>query len=292
MDLLDLPYNPMPAGGRVIALQAEDGVRLRAAFWPATVPEPRGTIAIFEGRAEQIEKYYETVGDLRARGFAVAALDWRGQGGSDRLLSAPRRGHIGRFADFQKDIRVFRDEVVLRHGPGPVYVLAHSMGGNVILTHAASGEAGWIERMVLTAPFLDFGRIPMSRGMVTWLAATLVGLGCGRSPIPPVGRGIAVVKTFDDNPLTHDPMRFSRSAQLLADHPHLAIDAPTVGWIHAAVRSMRLFADPRLPERLRTPMLMIGSGADRVVSTAAIEAMAARLKTAGYVHVPAPATRS
>ena len=33
-----------------------------------------------------IEKYFEVVGELRRRGFAVAVLDWRGQGGSSRLL--------------------------------------------------------------------------------------------------------------------------------------------------------------------------------------------------------------
>ena len=44
----------------------------------------KGTVCIFPGRTEFIEKYFEVVRDLRARGFAVAVLDWRGQGLSDR----------------------------------------------------------------------------------------------------------------------------------------------------------------------------------------------------------------
>ena len=48
-------------------------------------------MVLLQGRAEFIEKYGETVGDLRARGFAVYALDWRGQGHSGRVLRTRAR---------------------------------------------------------------------------------------------------------------------------------------------------------------------------------------------------------
>ena len=37
------------------------------------------------GRTEYVEKYFETIGDILERGFAVAILDWRGQGGSGKV---------------------------------------------------------------------------------------------------------------------------------------------------------------------------------------------------------------
>ena len=55
-------------------------------------------MCLFQGRAEFIEKYFETVRELRARGFAVATIDWRGQGGSERALADPRKGHVGDFS--------------------------------------------------------------------------------------------------------------------------------------------------------------------------------------------------
>ncbi len=72
------------------ACAPSDGAQLRAAFWrPEGVP--RGTVALVQGRAEFIEKYYEVVGELLERGFVVASFDWRGQGLSQRLPAiAPR----------------------------------------------------------------------------------------------------------------------------------------------------------------------------------------------------------
>ena len=66
-------------------LKTPDGVSLRFARF-APPAGRRGTVCIFPGRTEWIEKYFETVRDLRNRGFAVALLDWRGQGLSDRAL--------------------------------------------------------------------------------------------------------------------------------------------------------------------------------------------------------------
>ena len=54
----------------------------------------KGTLCVFPGRAEFIEKYFEVVRDARARGFAVAILDWRGQGLSERALANARKGHV------------------------------------------------------------------------------------------------------------------------------------------------------------------------------------------------------
>ena len=62
---------------------------------------PQGTVCILQGRAEFIEKYFETVGDLLLRGFAVATFDWRGQGLSARRLGNPRKGHVRRFDDYR-----------------------------------------------------------------------------------------------------------------------------------------------------------------------------------------------
>ena len=90
-------------GGLVTDLQMRvfdaDGVSLRYAYWPRPAARTRGTVCVFPGRTEKIEKYFETAEDLRGRGFAVAVLDWRGQGGSQRLLRNPMQVHGGQFSD-------------------------------------------------------------------------------------------------------------------------------------------------------------------------------------------------
>ena len=60
----------------------------------------RGVCVILDGQTEFLEKYGEVVQELAARGFAGAALDWRGQGGSERTLGDPLRAHVGDFSEY------------------------------------------------------------------------------------------------------------------------------------------------------------------------------------------------
>src|SRR5215510_1800334 len=112
MTLVSIPANPVPDGAVTGTLKTPDGVSLRAARW-APPPGRKGTVCLFQGRAEFIEKYFETVRELHARGFAVATMDWRGQGLSDRALSDRRKGHIKSFAQYDTDLSTFMKQVVL-----------------------------------------------------------------------------------------------------------------------------------------------------------------------------------
>ena len=104
---------------RLATLAARDGLPLRTAVWPVPAGSARGTVVVLQGRAEFIEKYGETAGDLRARGFAVHALDWRGQGGSGRMLDDTRKGHVVSYKDYLSDLDLFLEESVLPDAPGP-----------------------------------------------------------------------------------------------------------------------------------------------------------------------------
>ena len=52
------------------------------------------------GRIEFIEKYYEVISEFIDRGYAVAMMDWRGQGLSSRVSKNIRIGHIDNFKTF------------------------------------------------------------------------------------------------------------------------------------------------------------------------------------------------
>src|SRR5947207_7013079 len=132
MTLVSIPANPVPDGAVTGTLKTPDGVSLRFARWEPP-PGRKGTVCLFQGRSEFIEKYFETVRDLRSRGFAVATFDWRGQGGSQRMLSDPLKGHVRNFAEYESDVEVFMREVVLPDCPPPHYAVAHSMGASVML---------------------------------------------------------------------------------------------------------------------------------------------------------------
>jgi len=153
MTLVSIPSNPAPEDVVSGTIKTPDGAELRFARW-APPAGRKGTVCVFTGRSEMIEKYFETVRDLRDRGFAVAMIDWRGQGHSSRRLRDPRKGYVRDFSDFEVDVETFVQQVVLPDCPPPFFALAHSMGGAVMLRLAHAGKR-WFDRMVLSAPMID-----------------------------------------------------------------------------------------------------------------------------------------
>src|ERR1039457_1328599 len=99
MKLVSIPANPVPDDVVTGSIKTLDGVSLRFARWAPPVGR-KGTVVVLQGRAEYIEKYFETVRDLRARGFAVSTFDWRGQGLSDPGPFHPQKRHGGDFFVF------------------------------------------------------------------------------------------------------------------------------------------------------------------------------------------------
>jgi lysophospholipase len=113
MKLVSIPANPVPDHVVSGAIKTPDGVNLRFARWDPP-PGRRGTVVVLQGRAEYIEKYFETVRDLRARGFAVATFDWRGQGLSDRALPDRQKGYVRNFSQYATDLEAFMAQIARR----------------------------------------------------------------------------------------------------------------------------------------------------------------------------------
>jgi lysophospholipase len=273
--LVSIPDNPCPDGVVTGTIKTPDGIALRFARWPSLSPPVRGTVCVFTGRSESIEKYFETVRELRVRGFAVAAMDWRGQGHSSRQLADRRKGHVRDFSEFETDVEAFMQQVVLPNCPPPRYALAHSMGSAIMLRVAHAGQR-WFDRLVLVAPMIDF-----PRGRSAWpfrvLMRTLGLVGLDGRYVPGGNVDRARARGFAGNPLTSDPVRYARNVAILDKDPALGIGSPTVAWLDAAFSAMLEFRGAAYAAQIRQPVLMVAAGSDTVVSPAAIEAFAARL---------------
>ncbi len=287
MQLVSLARNPVPSGAVVDRLQAPDGTGLRFARWEATRGPRRGTVCVCPGRGEFIEKYFEVVAELRRRGFAVAIMDWRGQGGSDRPLENPRKGYVSSFAQYDRDLRYFMTEIVLPDCPPPYIGLAHSMGAAILLRNAIL-PGSWFSRMVLTAPMIAFAddKMPYPQSLVRSYIEAACLVGFSRAYIPGGADEMASHKRFDGNDLTSDRERWQRAAGVLEAAPDLALGSPTMGWLRAAFRAMAELQDPDYPTRVQVPMLVFAAGADRIIDTRAVEDFAVRLKLGALVRLP------
>ena len=276
MELCVTELNPAPPGAIVATIRTEDDVGLRVARWRCD-EACAGTVAIFPGRAEFIEKYLETAAELRQRRFDVVIVDWRGQGGSDRLTANPAKGHVGHFSAYQRDLDALQRDILEPFCRPPFFALGHSMAGAILLEQARAARPAF-ERIVLTAPMIDLYRLRPA-GLAHALVPILTALGFGRAFAPGYGGPTAyLTRPFPGNVLTSDPRRYARVASVTAAAPELAIGGPTIGWANAAFAQMRRLADAEFPRRILTPVLMIAAGVDRVVDTAAAEAFASRLK--------------
>ena len=263
------------------------GAALRAARFPADPSAPcRGVCVLLNGQTEFIEKYFEVIDELRARGFAVATMDWRGQGASDRHVDDSRKSFVGDFSEYDEDLDTLLNWIVrpmLKGGEKPV-ALAHSMGGHNLLRHLARRPADFAA-MVLNAPMIAISL----RGQREWLVRAVTGFEMWRRNAGGWVWGMQERDphriTFQTQMVTSDPQRFERTQALLREHPDLRMAGATWGWLAAAMRSMAWLRAPGRAEAIATPALIVGAGADRICLTPAAKAFAARMPHADYVEI-------
>ncbi|MBV9113274.1 MAG: alpha/beta hydrolase [Hyphomicrobiales bacterium] len=282
-DLVGTPENPVPAEARCFIIGTADGLSLRLAQWPASAMPIQGTVLLLQGRAEFIEKYFETANHFRARGFDVVSFDWRGQGGSERLTRNPKKGHVRRFSDYHRDLDAVFADMEARSSPKPWFVVAHSMGAAIFLARLGRGPTPAL-RAALTSPMIGISPAIAPRYAAV-IAIMLAGLGLGRSFVPGGGSSSISTGPFENNRLSTDRIRYERNAAILSVAPDLAIGSPTVDWAASAWRMMSGLSDPNFPRRITTPLLVIASGDERVVSTQATERFASRLKSGSAIVI-------
>ena len=265
-----------PAGGQLEDFRAFDGAPIRYARWPAPEAATAGTVLVLTGRREFIEKYFETVADLRDRGFAVWIMDWRGQGLSEPRLANRHKGHVDSFDAYLEDLRRVRQIMIRSDAPHPHLVLAHSMGAHIVLRHCHD-HAGDINRAVLLAPMMALYGGPVMRACLGWLPR-LAGATPLATAYAPGQRDYGPLdRRFAGNRLTSDAERFGDEAALIDACADVALGGVTWGWLKAAEESIRILDRPDYAATITTPSLILAGGQDRVVWTPAAERLAARM---------------
>lgn len=264
------------------------GARLRAArFAPDPSVPARGTCVLLNGQTEFIEKYFEVIDELRERGFGVATMDWRGQGGSARLLrDDSRKGFVSDFAEYDDDLETLMNWIVrplLKAGEKPV-ALAHSMGGHNLLRYL-TGHGAAFRACVLNAPMIGISFRGQREWVVKAVTAWQVRRGRGGGWVWGMEARDPHQVTFATQMVTSDPQRFERTQALLRENPDLRLAGATWSWLSAAIRSIRWLSAPGRAESIATSTLIVGAGDDRICITPAARAFAARMPQGRYIEI-------
>jgi acylglycerol lipase len=201
--------------------------------------DPRGVVLLCHGLGEHSGRYGTVVDALVPDGWAVHGLDHRGHG-----RSGGRRAHVRRYAAWLTDFDAFRRAVVALHPGAPVFLLGHSMGGQIALAYALDHQAD-LAGLVLSAPALANNAVPKAA------VGALRAIGKVAPTLRPVG--------IDASKISKNPRVYADyEADPLVHHGH-----PTLGLSTAIVGQFEV-----LPERardLRVPVLMQHGTEDAIV---------------------------
>ncbi|MEL7026463.1 MAG: alpha/beta hydrolase [Pseudomonadota bacterium] len=223
-----------PEGGQAYWLDASDGVRIRIGCWTSG---SSGTVLLFSGRTEYIEKYGRVAGDLANAGYSTVVVDWRGQGLADRVARDKHIGHVADFADYQLDVAAVMTAVEKLNMPRPFHLLGHSMGGAIGLRALTEGLD--VKSAVFSAPMWGI-KLPTAiqpfSGLIT-SAAKLLGLSLAYAP--GTGPRPYVLKCkFDANALTHDRDTYGWLQTQVRAEPGFGLGGPSMHWLHTAFAEM------------------------------------------------------
>lgn len=257
--------------------RAKDGWEIRRIDWQGANPA-RGSMLFLPGRGDHYEKYFETLAYFAAQGWRVTSIDWRGQGGSGRLLKTAQVGHIDDFSTWIADLQHFWDNWKAET-PGPHVVLAHSMGGHLAM-RALVEKAIDPDAVAMSAPMLGIqtGGLPLSLNhafaklMCKIGRADIAAWKVSEKPLSPMNLRAKI--------LTKDKDRYEDELAWWELRPEVKLGPPSWHWVERAIASIRMLDEPGLLEAIKTPILLLATTADQLVSTPRIIRDSKRLPNA------------
>jgi lysophospholipase len=261
----------------------EIGYRAAADSWPlrsfhveplADVPR-RGSLLFQTGRADFFEKYLESFEHWRKAGWSIDGFDWRGQGGSGRLVGDEHAGHGAPYDTMLTDLDGFAADW-LHHTSAPHMMIGHSMGAHVILRWL-SEFSPQIDGAVLIAPMLGLNSAPVPEWLAKKIARAAIRFGLAEKP---AWKESASGNGHRQRNLTHSLERFQQEMRWRTQEPMLDVGPPTWGWLADSWRSIATLQAPDAMERITVPLLILYASQDRLVKASAVLRTAQRLAAA------------
>jgi alpha-beta hydrolase superfamily lysophospholipase len=237
-------------------MPSRDGMPLHLRCWRGAERDPsRAVLCFVHGFADHGGRYRLPAEHFAALGHVCYAVDYRGHG-----KAGGRRGHVDSFRRYLDDVEAFLTEVRSREGASaaPLVVVAHSQGALILCHYLA--EAG---RPAPSAAILTSPAIGVAMKVPAWKALPARLL----SDLRPT---VAFPTEIDVADLTHDDVVVCETRQ-----DPLYGRSATARWftefLAAQDRSFTIAA------HIRTPVLVVQAGDDRIVSAAQTRRLVARM---------------
>lgn len=211
-------------------------------FWKSWKPEtdPVAVVVVAHGFGEHIGRYANLVDALVPHGYAVYGPDHRGHG-----RSTGHRALIDKHEYLLDDLDQVFAKAAAEHPNLPVFLLGHSMGGNIALASALRNQSR-LRGLVLSGPLASNHGIPKPLQVLASILGRIAPkLAVTKLSAAAVSRDPAVVAAYENDPLVfHGKM--------------------PAGTGYALIKTSKGFAG-RLPS-LTIPLLVVHGSADALVS--------------------------
>ncbi len=221
-------------------LATGDGLTLYQQWWLPD-DDPKAIVLLWHGLGEHSGRYQHVAEALTDAGYGVYAVDHRGHGRSDG-----KRTFVRSYNEFMDDLVLARNFAQEQHPRLPLFVLGHSMGGNLALSHVLDHQEG-LAGVVLSGALVKPGDdvTPTELKLLELVAKVAPSVRPKALDATSISRDPAVV---EDN--VQDPLVYSGKI--------------SAGMAAALMQSTRRFPD-RFVE-LRLPVLVLHGTEDRLVS--------------------------
>lgn len=245
-----------------------DGWELRNISWPQRKKDSsefRGSLLFLPGRGDHYEKYLESLAELHAAGLNVTAFDWRGQGGSGRMLDDPSIGHIEDFAIWIDDLsQIYKNWS--ENNPGPHFLMSHSMGGHLVM-RALAEKAVNPDGVILSAPMLGLVADPVPFFIRYNVVKLLTKVGLAEKHAWKVSEKPFSPESARAKILTHDTERYEDEMFWWQHRPDVKLGPASWRWVEQAMKSTRALEKPNTLEHIKAQMLILATTADQLVDT-------------------------
>ena len=265
----------IPPHARESSWHAADGHGIRRIDWPGASAAPRGSILFFPGRGDFYEKYLETLEQWHRAGWRVTAADWRGQAGSGRLGTDAVTGHVADFGVWLDDLAAFW-QAWAAETPGPHVLAGHSMGGHLVLRALADRRVD-PAAVVLSAPMTGVNGPPLPLPVLHGAARVMNAVGKPTRQAWKWSEKPGELPAARANLLTHDAGRYADEQWWRQARPQLVMGPASWRWVERAYASWRRLEQPGVLEAVTTPVLILSTASDKLVSHPANVRAARRL---------------
>jgi alpha-beta hydrolase superfamily lysophospholipase len=190
-------------------MRTHDGLNLHTKAW--TIPDAKADILLAHGFFEHCERYDGEAAFLNHAGYSVYSYDQRTHGRSE----GKRRSYISDFKAYSEDYKQYLDQLALGKDR-PYFLLAHSMGGLVQVTHLIEHSSitdSNFKGALFTAPFImpDRNTAPALQKIASIVGTLLPTLKVIEIDSNAISRDPDEIRKYNTDPLIYTDKMYAAS---------------------------------------------------------------------------------